>query len=454
MTTPAILDFYNKLVNLIPSFCKTVEKARDGDFTRNCKLTLPRLIATILNLVASGSRFDGIDIKLTSFFNLSKRGGLWPQAQTPQRSTLTKARSKLDWKVFVELLRKTIDLVYQVFPQRDEYTWCGLSVYAFDGSKYTLPATPELREAFDPDSGLDKPGKGHYPQALVSTVYDVFRRFAVGRTVCSIKDGDEREQALNLLKLLPKACVCLFDRGYPSYGFIHALILDARNFLMRCPAQSTFPAVESFVLSGQKEGIIWLMPSDTFKRNLSKAERKTLTPIKLRIIRLSHPDGTVSVLLTNLFDKHTFPCQSVIDLYYRRWGIENHYRDEKVSFEIERFHAKTENGIRQELFAILIVCAIARVISALSVPSEALETQLATKAPQLKNAVKSVAREAAILVSTSISKAFIIFQELLQDIRRVRYYKPITPKPSAPRVNKGPVNKWQSGRSSKLAPEA
>jgi hypothetical protein len=58
-----------------------------------------------------------------------------------------------------------------------------MSVYATDGSKYNLPATGNIREKFDPDSGLQNKGKGHYPQCLVSTHYDVFRRLAIARTV-------------------------------------------------------------------------------------------------------------------------------------------------------------------------------------------------------------------------------------------------------------------------------
>ncbi|TAL44378.1 MAG: IS4/IS5 family transposase, partial [Methylovulum sp.] len=146
----------------------------------------------------------------------------------------------------------------------------------------------------------------------------MFRRLPVGRTVCPINDGNEREQALQLMALLPLTCLCLFDRGYPSYAFIKALMQQpSRYFIMRCPAQSTFPAVETFVKSGAKEGLIWLMPSDTFKRGLTKAERKTLESIKLRIIRLTHADDTVSVLLAHLPDTTHFPCSSIIDLYYR-----------------------------------------------------------------------------------------------------------------------------------------
>lgn len=157
--------------------------------------------------------------------------------------------------------------------------------------------------------------------------------------------------------------------------------------------------------------------------------------------------------LAHLPDTKHFPYSCIIDLYYRRWGVENHYRDEKVSFEVERFHSKTANGIQQELFAILIVCVIARTITALSVPSEAVETAQCSKAPQLKNAAKSVAREAALLVASDPDRAFAIFQELLDDIRRVNYYKPKIPKPSKPRINKGAVNKWQEGRSKKTVLE-
>jgi hypothetical protein len=44
-----------------------------------------------------------------------------------------------------------------------------------DGSKFTLPASDELRAEFDPNSGLHVKGKGHYPQALVMTITDVLR---------------------------------------------------------------------------------------------------------------------------------------------------------------------------------------------------------------------------------------------------------------------------------------
>jgi hypothetical protein len=78
-------------------------------------------------------------------------------------------------------------------------------------------------------------------------------------------------------------------------------------------------------------------------------------PIIVRVLRLVSPDGEVSVLLTNLHDTVQFPAEAVLSLYFRRWAVETHYRDEKTVIDIETFHSHSENGIRQELFAILIM---------------------------------------------------------------------------------------------------
>ena len=388
--------------------------------------------------------------KLGEFFTLARRSGLWPEGQSPHRSALTKARAKMPWQAFETLLNQSVALAYEVFPPREEYLWQGLSVFACDGSTYHLPATEAVRQAFDPQSGLEYPGRGHYPQCLVTTAYDVFRRLPVGRTVCALQDGDEREQAQHLLPLFPLNSLRLCDRGCPSYGFLTDLHQHSRLSLMRCPAPSTLPAVEAFARRGRAETRLWLTPSETFKRSLTPAQRRTLAPLRLRAIRLEAPAGAVSVLLTNLVDLRRFPRAAIIALYWRRWAVETHYRDEKTLQHIEPCHSHTPDGIRQELFAILIGWVMARTLTALSVPSESIETAQSTVRPQLKNALMSFAREAALLTPAHPEKAIVILQELLNAIRQVKYYKPKSQRPSRPRVNKQPANKWQSDRQRKL----
>ncbi|MGR9107967.1 MAG: IS4 family transposase, partial [Gammaproteobacteria bacterium] len=103
------------------------------------------------------------------------------------------------------------------------------------------------------------------------------------------------------------------------------------------------------------------------------------------------------------------------------------------------------DGIRQELFAVLIMCVIARLLMTLDPRQSARKTSI----PQFKNAVMALASEAACLAAEQPDIA--LFTELLREIARVRYYPPRNPRPPCPRVCKRPANKWQRERAQKLA---
>ena len=387
----------------------------------------------MLSLAASG-KSEGVDGKSGAFFRQARRSGLWPEAKAVHRSTVTKARAKLSHTAFEQMHRAAVELAYAAWPANDSHTWQGLSVFAIDGSKYSLPASAALRAAFDPDSGLDKPGKGHYPQCLVSTACDVFRRLPVARTVQPIALANEREEAKALVPHIPPGGILLFDRGYPSYDLIAYLTRHYQGYwVFRCPARSTFAAVEDFVRSGTAEASITLAPPSG-------------KPVTLRAIRMANPDGEVPVLLTNLPDEPRFAAPAVIELYFRRWAVELQYRDEKTSLGIETLHSQTENGILQELFAILVMAVIARTLAVLMTdPDRDPKAE-----PQFKHAMVTLAQEAAVLAPRCPELALAIFSELLREIARVRYYPPKTPRPPQPRVSKKPVNKWQVDKAKRM----
>lgn len=393
---------------------------------------------------------QGVDGKIGKFINQARRSQCWTDAETVDRSAVSKARAKLSHTIFESLLADAVDLAYNLWPESSEYTWHGRTVFGIDGSKYNLPATEKLRDAFDPESGLENPGKGHYPQCLVSTVYDVFRQLPVARTITSIEKGNEREEAEAMLANLPQlSYLLLFDRGYPSYKLIKCLLEHDQvpEFVFRCPSSSTFPAVEKFVRSGKQEDIIYIDVTDSYKRNRSILDRHRAQPLRLRVVRLDSPDGTVSVLLTNLFGKTEYPAKSIIELYFRRWKVEEHYRNEKTYLDIECFHSRSENGIRQELYAVLVMCVIARTMMNMAVP----ESLKAKYTPQFKNAVISLAVDAAVLTPNNPEVAIRMFDEILEEMARVKYYKPKTPKESQPRVSNKPINKWQQDKAKRKA---
>jgi hypothetical protein len=387
----------------------------------------------LLSLTASG-KSQGVDGKAGALFRQARRSGLWPDAQAVHRSAVTKARAHVPWTVFEQVHQEAVKLAYEVWSTRDTDTWQGLSVFAIDGSKYQLPAADAVRTAFDPHSGLEHSGKGHYPQCLVSTAYDVFRRLPIARTIQPMAEANEREEVKALLPQIPHGGVLLFDRGYPSYDLLAHLQQQYQGlWVLRCPAAGTFATVATFVHSGQAEAMLTLTAPKT-------------EAIRLRAIRMESPSGELSVLLTNLPDDDCFRAQTVLDLYWRRWAVEVHYRDEKTSLDIEMFHSHTENGIRQELFAILIMAVIARTLMVLRTDPE----HPSGAHPQFKHAIITLASEAAVLTPTCPDVALGIFQELLREIERVRYYPPKVPRPSAPRVSKQPVNKWRLEKTQRM----
>lgn len=440
-------DFFKHFNKIIPDEIPNELKYNPNHFTRNRDLPLNKLIALTLSMTANGAT-QGAGIKAGLFFQNARRSGLWPNAKTVHRSSITKARAKLKWQVFQTILDDSVSLAYRLWPTDDSrYLWNGMSVYAIDGSGYNLPATDEIREYFDPKSGLQYPGKGYYPQCLVSTVYDVFRRLPVARTVVEC-NGCERTEMKNLLPSVPSKSVWLFDRGYPGYDTINHLLCNYDGyFVFRSPGKSTFPAVEKFVKSGRNEGILWILPSHEFRRKVSPEKRKDLKAIRLRVIRLESPDGTVSVLLTNLFEKQKYSYAQIIELYFRRWEVENYYRDEKITMRIEKFHSTKPNGILQELYASTIMSIICRTLMMLS----SHHFHVGHREPQFKNAMAALATDAAFLAAYEPESVLMVFKELLSQIAIVRYYRPKNPRKSQPRVNKGPINKWNRSKIKKMA---
>ena len=70
------------------------------------------------------------------------------------------------------------------------------------------------------------------------------------------------------------------------------------------------------------------------------------------------------VILTTLLPRHGFEAKDIIDLYGKRWGIETLFREMKEAFGIERFHARTTDGIQQEIATVLMWVALTSAIHA------------------------------------------------------------------------------------------
>ena len=71
--------------------------------------------------------------------------------------------------------------------------------------------------------------------------------------------------------------------------------------------------------------------------------------------------------------------------------------------------------------------------------------------PQFKHAIMTLASEAAIFLPQSPLSAVDIFDELIDEMVPVKYYRPKEPRPGKPRLTKRAENKWSRSKRKKAA---
>jgi hypothetical protein len=250
---------------------------------------------------------------------------------------------------------------------------------------------------------------------------------------------------------IPGQSIVLGDRGYPSYEVFATLSHSFSGyFLIRCQASKTSGAVIDFIQSGKNEAIISINVTRDYIAITKDDPLAFREPVTVKAIRLVTHDGSVSVLLTNMIDEERFPTEEIKKLYLKRERIENYYRDEKTFLQIERFHSKSPNGIKQELYAILVMSVITRILIMFCQK----QTKDKTVTPQYKHAIQILALHAAVLTSNNPQRAYDMFTELLNSIQRIKTYPHRKERASQPRICKKPPNKWSLHRGKKLSGES
>ena len=171
--------------------------------------------------------------------------------------------------------------------------------------------------------------------------------------------SSEREQLGRLVDHLRPLDVLVLDQGYPSYEVIAMLMERGVDFVMRVTTSGGFHAVEDFVRSGRDESDITLVPS-------GHTDARGLGPFTLRAVRRDGPEGEPQVFLTSL-PRSSFPHLVILELYKRRWEVELFFRLEKGTYlGHDQFHARNPDGVRQEVFALLLFIALSRTLMAVT----------------------------------------------------------------------------------------
>ncbi len=357
-----------------------------------------------------------------------------PQEKPPVPAAFCQARQKLDESVFQQLNSKIIN-VYQ--EEKEESCWKGHPVFAVDGSKINLPKELETL-------GYKKPSKNcYYPQGLVSCLYQLKSQLPYHFEFS--KHADERLLAHEHLKMLHNNDLVIYDRGYFSYALLYAHVQKNIHAVFRLPS-STYKIIKDFIKSEKMEEIVTIIPRpDERKKILKKYPNIEFRQISLRLVKYKI-ENTIYTLGTTLTDATQYDRKALSELYHERWGIEELYKISKVLIDIEDFHAKTERGVKQELFAHFVIVTLSRIFAnhtndVLLLKKDIIKSNRVMKT-NMKNCLLTLARN---MESLLLQKVAYVQESVRMVVRSIaNCYQAVRLNRSYQRISHKIVKKWHS----------
>jgi hypothetical protein len=283
-----------------------------------------------------------------------KFSGRPKQSKPVSASSMHEARQKVDESIF-QLIND------QLFKQAErrfltpEKLWFGRRLFAVDGSKINLP-TELYSQGFNIISN-----SANNPQELMSCCYNIQSKIPFDFSLES--HGNERESAESHLKKLSTSDVVVYDRGYFSYALLQKHLDCGVDAIFRL-SSNTYPEIEEFMsqLDGPNELIIEINPSKNAKKSIRKRYPEIkFESLKLRLLRYRVGDSVFflgTTVMSNEIDVDSFS-----EVYHGRWSVEEFYKVPKSFLEVENFHSKNIRGVKQELYASIVMVTITRILT-------------------------------------------------------------------------------------------
>ena len=174
--------------------------------------------------------------------------------------------------------------------------------------------------------------------------------------------------------------------------------------------QNSFKVIDEFYIGNASDSVVTLdISAKRQKEILSKYPDIRFIPLQLRLVKYSY-DETTYVLGTTLLDSNRYQITELSDLYHSRWGIEELYKISKVLIDVKDFHAQSDRGVKQELFAHFVLITLNRIFAnhAEDEINEASVDELVNTQPlfkvNIKNALVTMARNLEQLFLQQVSQ--------------------------------------------------
>ncbi len=408
-----------------------------ADFTRNRLLTLQHTIGFILSMAASRNG-NGYDITSQNYFR--ELGDCLGEKIDPAcHQSISEARSKLCWRALEYLLTEA-NLEASRLPSSLRFK--GHITRAIDGTSFFTPRSDELLLHFSPRKTKAEEGETHYPYGLCVAAINVFTGQPV-RAIVNDYRASERALLKAMISGFGPGDLALLDRGLGGIQVYLEFERHKQLFVHRAKTGGDRVAsyIQAFLASEEKQRAVELTVTDD--------ETHATGALRLRLVRgPNDSEGKPIVFVTNLLSPKHYPRQDILSLYKRRWSVETLYGRVKNLLNLEQFHARSYNGIMQEIFANLLILSLTAVAVIAVVEED--EVDIEATLPSFKNAAESIRRNLFSVIDHRIEGITPkkLMKQILEEVRAVMYT--IRPGRSYARVSMQPIKSWNLKKSAKL----
>ena len=124
--------------------------------------------------------------------------------------------------------------------------------------------------------------------------------------------SSERGHLLTMLQLLPAGAMLIADAGYTGYELLKAITDSRRAFLIRVGSNVSLLTKLGYAVR-ERGGTVYLWPQ--------RQQKKRQPPLVLRLITLVQGSKRIH-LLSNVLEEERLSDEQAIELYRRRWQVE------------------------------------------------------------------------------------------------------------------------------------
>lgn len=369
--------------------------------------------ARVIVMILSGKKFS-LQNSLNKFFS-----AIGEVFKVPTDSAYCQAKQKVKPAVFEHLTQQLNGDFYRLYGADEEVQlWRGHRLIGGDGTKLNLPDTPDLREGF----GVQTNQERECVQATTVVVYDLLNDLGLGSALGEAHCA-EKSLLFEVWSVLEKADVWVLDRNFADYTIIAKAKRDGIEVMIRCP-HSSFSVVEDFWATPERERVVWLPVSQSWRTKKFVKEQNLPEKVQVRLLKFRLSTGEEEVLLTTLCDEKKYPRREFFKVYGIRGNNETYFDRIKNIFEVERFSGQTATSFKQDFHGVIFLANLESVLTKEveeTMQEMAIERENKTM-PQVNHAISDaalVSRVACLLAEESKSA-----EETLKELKHLFWTNP------------------------------